>query len=430
MKQYLDACLRETEQSETLFVNELSQTKERQGDLVYKFGFGQSPFYPPTHIVDIVKKEAHRKEYMAVQGHPKLREAVAKFHRDVDKIDVSADRVIVGPGSKMLIFSVMACFKQADVFLVTPSWVSYEPQAKLAGHPVTRIQTCYEDRWRLTPELLMDACESRQNKEIPIIMVLNYPGNPDGLTYTENELKAIADVAKKYHVLVISDEIYGLLHYKGDHYSLARYYPEGTIVTSGLSKWCGAGGWRLGVALLPKSLDDQFKSCLIGIGSETYSCVTCAIQEAAVEAYNNTEEIQSYLAHQRRILSLAGQYVYRVLKEKDVWVHSPQGGFYVNPDFTPYQVALAERGISTCDQLCSQLLSDTGVVLLPGTAFGYSDNRLVTRLAFVDFDGKNALSASEDIGLDQPLDRAFLDQYLPKIGAGVDTLANWLPSKV
>ena len=61
MKQYLDSYLRKTEQSETLFVNELSQTKERQGELVYKFGFGQSPFYPPTHIVDIVKKEAHRK---------------------------------------------------------------------------------------------------------------------------------------------------------------------------------------------------------------------------------------------------------------------------------------------------------------------------------------------------------------------------------
>jgi aspartate aminotransferase len=424
---HLEPHLRETNQSETLVVNEQSQIKENQGNLIYKFGFGQSPFHPPTHIINVVKQHAHRKEYMAVQGHLKLREAVAAFHHAIDQIDISADRVIIAPGSKILIFSIMACFKTADIFLLTPSWVSYEPQAKLAGHPVTRIHTSYNDRWRLTPELLESACHSRQDKQRPIIMVLNYPGNPDGLTYTESELKAIADVARRHHILIISDEIYGLLNYNGDHRSLARYYPEGTIVTSGLSKWCGAGGWRLGVALLPKSLESSLKPCLIGVGSETYSCVTCAIQEAAVSAYKNTPQMQDYLAHQRRILSLAGQYVYQTLHHAGVRVHPPQGGFYVNPDFTPYTRSLAAKGISTSEELCSQLLQDTGVVLLPGPAFGYAPDQLVTRLAFVDFEGKQALAASEEWGLDQPLTDSFLTQYMHKIGDGIDKLIDWLP---
>ena len=215
MKELIATSLRETEQSETLLVNECSQEKEKQGETVYKFGFGQSPFYPPNFIIDRVKQEAHRKEYMAVQGHVKLREAVATFHEQVDQIDITADRVIVGPGSKMLIFSVMACFKKADVFLITPSWVSYEPQAKLAGHPVTRIQTNYQDRWRLTPAQLELTCQQRVHKDRPIIMVLNYPGNPDGLTYSATELAALAEVASRYQIIIISDEIYDLLCFSG-----------------------------------------------------------------------------------------------------------------------------------------------------------------------------------------------------------------------
>ena len=256
------------------------------------------------------------KEYVNVQGIKELREAVAAFHNHYESINIDPKNVIVGPGSKMLIYSILAAFNEADVFIVTPSWVSYEPQAHLAKLDVTRIQTNFESRWRLTPELLEEACKNRQDKERPIVLIFNYPGNPDGLSYTADELRALATVFRENKIVVISDEIYGFLNHSASHLSLAQFYPEGTIVTTGLSKWCGAGGWRIGVALMPSSFNDTLKNTIIGIASETYSCAATPMQYAAVKAYEVSLETENYLAHQRRILNLAGNYVYEQLKKR------------------------------------------------------------------------------------------------------------------
>lgn len=420
----ITSALKETNKSETLLINEISKERETQGDIVYKLGFGQSPFLPPPLVINALKSEAHRKEYMSVQGLLELREAAVDCHRRLGHFESSADQAIVGPGSKMLIYCVMAAFKKADIFLVTPSWVSYGPQAHLAGHNVTRIETTYKQRWRLTPEALEAACKARPEKDRPLIMVLNYPGNPDGLTYTASELESLAVIARAYNIIIISDEIYGILTYNKPHVSIAQYYPEGTIVTSGLSKWCGAGGWRLGIAFIPKELGPSFKACLLGIASETYSCVASPIQCAGVRAYQWDDEIASYVAHQRRILEAIGTRVYNILKADKVLVHQPEGGFYLNPDFSEYQEVLAAKNINNSQALCNRLLDETGVALLPGSAFGYSAERLVTRLAFVDFDGENALAKSALISGELP--DTFVETIAPKLVEGVTKIGKWL----
>jgi len=132
-------------------------------------------------------------------------------------------------------------------------------------------------------------------------LVLNYPGNPDGLTYTADELKEIARVAREYEIILLSDEIYGQLHHKGGHVSVARYYPEGTIISSGLSKWCGAGGWRLGTFTFPQSLDWLMES-MAAVASETYTSVSAPIQYAGVQAFRGSMAIERYLWNARRIL--------------------------------------------------------------------------------------------------------------------------------
>ena len=429
MKIFAQSDLTETKKSETLFVNENSIKQEKAGHKVYKFGFGQSPFLPPAYIIDELKKTAHRKEYMPVQGLLELRESAAKFHHDHDHFNITEKNVIVGPGSKMLIYCCLATLKRADVFLITPSWVSYEPQAQLAGHPITRLATSFSNRWRLTPDQLETACKERKDTSKPVVMIINYPGNPDGLTYSPEELEALTDVARKYNVLIISDEIYGLLHHEAHHVSIAHYYPEGTIVTTGLSKWCGAGGWRLGLAFLPESWESTFRESLLGIASETYSCVSSPVQLAGIKAYERTEDLDSYLDHQRRILSLIGNYVQQALTKAEVNVHPPDGGFYLNPDFSPLREQLEKRGIFNSDQLCEKLLEETGVTLLPGSAFGYPSSRLVTRLAYVDFDGCAALEASEKIGLSTPLTSQFMDNYAPKIKAGTQEIVKWLSNE-
>lgn len=118
----------------------------------------------------------------------------------------------------MLIYAILAAFTTANVFIVTPSWVSYEPQAVLANLDVIRIQTRYEENWRLTPALLLEAYKARKgDPKKPSIIIFNYPGNPCGLTYSDEELIDMAATFRKLNMLVVSDEIYGFLNHTGEY---------------------------------------------------------------------------------------------------------------------------------------------------------------------------------------------------------------------
>jgi aspartate aminotransferase len=246
-----------------------------QNKRIIKFGFGQSPFFPPADVLEAFKNAVHHKEYSSVQGDLKLRELMAKFNYDHNGLEVDPDNILIAPGSKILLFCILMAFENADVFTPTPAWVSYAPQAKLIGHNVIKLPTSFEKRWRINSESTNCAMLSKKHK--PSILILNYPGNPDGLTYSEEQLIDIASAARKHNISVISDEIYVLLNHNHTHLSFASYYPERTITTTGLSKWCGAGSWRLGAAFLYKNIEPEFKQALIGICSETYSCApnTC-----------------------------------------------------------------------------------------------------------------------------------------------------------
>lgn len=418
--------LRPVEKSQTLLLNEQSRSLEDTGREVFKFGFGQSPFPPLDAATEALRAHAGSKEYTPVQGLPELRARVASFHSAADRIDIGPEQVLVAPGSKSLIYSVLASFRHADVLIPTPAWVSYEPQARLLGHTPLRVTTSFEQRWRVEAEAIDSAMRQKADRSVPSVLILNHPGNPEGLGYSDDELRAIASACRMHDILVVSDEIYGLLDHAGEHVSLARHYPEGTIVTGGLSKWCGAGGWRLGVAVLPTALLRDFKDTMLGVASETYSCAPTPVQRAACEAYVWNEATTSYLRHQRRLLSALGQRVAAELTRAGVRVHAPTGGFYLLPDFSEHTDALARRGVRTASQLCTQLLADTGVALLPGDSFGLSPARLCARLAYVDFDGRQALKASREIGLATPLDDAAMQALFDKTLRGIRKLTQWL----
>lgn len=423
--------IRAVETSQTLLLNEQSRNREVSGQTVYKFGFGQSPFPALPAATDMLREFAHRKDYTSVQGLLPLREKVAEFHRAMDGIDVTADRVLVAPGSKILLYAVLSALTRADVMVPTPAWVSYAPQARLLGHTVIALPTRFDQRWRVEPSSITQAVERKQDPSVPSVLILNYPGNPDGLTYSVDELMALAEVCRRHQVLVVSDEIYGLLHHQGQHRSLARYYPEGTVVTTGLSKWCGAGGWRLGVAMLPTAVSSDFKNALLGVASETYSCAATPVQMAACRAYEIDDGLHQYLTHQRRLLSSLGQWVAQTMTQAGVQVHAPQGGFYVFLDFTPFadmasSGVLQGHGIDSAQALCAKLLADTGVVLLPGDAFGMPAQHLCARLAYVEFDGAQALKASMQWGLDTPLPDVQAMSCFAKTVEGIQRLTAWL----
>lgn len=414
------------EKSQTLLINEQSRLLESQGRNIYKFGFGQSPFSPPSFVQKALQDNTSRHEYSSVQGLLPLREAAARFHNAQNNLNFDAAHVIVGPGSKTLIYCIMACFEAVEVLIPAPAWVSYAPQATMLGHAITRIPCSSQDRWHVTASTLTAAIKSRKRPEVPLLMILNTPGNPDGLSYSRAELEALAEVMRQHNVLVIADEIYAQLHHDGAHVSLAECYPEGSIVTTGLSKWCGAGGWRLGLALLPSTFSPAFTDTLLGVASEVYSCAPTPVQLAATVAYNGGTATLDYIRHQQRILKALGKAVQQPLVDAGMNVHAPDGGFYLFVDFTAKEDALARMGIYDSDAVCRQLLEDAGVALLPSTAFGLPSSHLSARLAYVDFDGDAAIAASESIGLDNPLPDDFLQRHCRHTLDGAYAMAQWV----
>ena len=415
-------------QSATLAVNERCRELQRQGRPVFRLGLGQSPFPVPTPVVNALKLYAREKNYLPVKGLRELRGAVASFHREKDRVDVTPESVMVGPGSKELMFLLQLVF-YGDIIIPTPCWVSYTPQGRILGRKVHLIDTDYAGKWRITPDLLEEHCAGERDAYKPRILVLNYPGNPEGGEYAENDLKALARVAERYELIVLSDEIYGQLNYQGSHVSMARYYPERTIISSGLSKWCGAGGWRLGTFSFPKELDWLMES-MAAVASETYTSVSAPIQHAAVRAFRGGIAIERYLWHARRILRTLGYWCCDRLTAAGLRVHPPEGAFYLFLDFSPMADRLAERGITTSTGLCERLLEETGVAVLPGVAFERPRGELTARMAYVDFDGSSALAASETIPLDEPLPEAFIHQHCADVVTATAKLVEWLDGTV
>ncbi|MBX3042750.1 MAG: pyridoxal phosphate-dependent aminotransferase [Candidatus Kapabacteria bacterium] len=410
-------------ESDTLVINARSKQLMSEGKQVFRFGLGQSPFPVPDSIVDCLRLNAPQKDYLPVQGLQALREAVAYFHRRKDGIDINPNCVIIGPGSKELVFLLQLVFN-SEVIIVSPCWVSYVPQAKILGKEISVIHSRYQDKWHLTPKLFEEFLTKRNVGNKPSLMILNYPGNPDGGSIEERDLKAIADLAREHHIFILSDEIYGQLHHQGKHISIGRFYPEGTIISSGLSKWCGAGGWRLGTFAFPENLSWILDKMAI-VASETYTSVSAPIQYAAVQAFRGGSEIEEYLWQARKILSNLGKECVQILKRGGVKVYEPTGGFYLFLDFSKFAKKLNAKGITTSKQLCSQLLNDTGVAILHGSSFSRPENEFSARMAYVDFDGAGALATARTTPLHKSLPDDFNEVNCKNVIEGVNEIVKW-----
>lgn len=421
--EFINPNLNGLEQSDTLAINERSKQLIAKGKTVYRFGLGQSPFPVPNCVVEALRQNAAQKDYLPVKGLLQLREAVAEFHRKKDGIAATADNVIIGPGSKELVFLLQLVFK-SEIIIVSPCWVSYIPQAKIIGKKISIIRSTYEDYWHLTPKLFRDFLKKRTKKNALALMILNYPGNPDGGSISEEYLKEIAALAKENNIYILSDEIYGQMHHTGNHISIAKYYPEGTIISSGLSKWCGAGGWRLGTFTFPKNLNWILEKMAI-VASETYTSVSSPIQYAAIQAFKGGTEIEEYLWHSRKILSKIGNECAEKLNDAGIRTHAPVGGFYLFLDFSNFADIIHSRGIKTSKELCNTILNDTGVAILQGSSFNCKEDLFTARIAYIDFDGARVLAAAKTFPIHEPLPASFTKTYCSKVLEGIDQLIKW-----
>ncbi len=377
----LSVALQHVPKSATLAINEKSKLLLQEGKDIIRLGLGQSPFPVPDIMIQSLKDNASAKDYMAVQGYLPLREAVTSFINRTELQQRKAEDVIIGPGTKELLFGLQMVL-DCDLVLPAPSWVSYEPQAKLLGKTVRWLPCRAEDGWKLTADTLEQHCQSHSTKQQ--LLILNSPNNPSGSCFSEQELIAIAEVAAKNNVYILSDEIYSELHYQGQHQSIARYYPQGTIISNGISKWVGAGGWRLGFFSFPENLK-PILDLMIVLASETFTSVSAPIQMASVCAFEDSPELLDYIHACRKIMQAIGVNFSQLLNQQQIKTVEPAGGFYNLVDFSSFKQKLAAQGIKDAYQLSQKMLEKTGVAGLPGKDFGLHQG-LLMRLAFVDFD--------------------------------------------
>ena len=424
-------------ESATLLINKISDQRIKEGKKTYKFGLGQSPFPVPEHIVDELRKNAHKKDYLPVKGLPSLCKSIAEYRSSKHGVQISPDNVMIGPGSKELLFILQLCY-HGKLLLPNPSWVSYAPQAQIIGRDVHWLNTTLKDGWKLRPEVLDEYC-SNDDCLLPKLLLLNSPCNPTGATYHSEELKSLAEVAKKHDLCVMSDEIYGgctffingnenIVNVEGHRgQSIASYYPEKTIIFGGISKWAGAGGWRLGACSFPDEMKWLLKR-MCAVASETYTSVSSPIQYAAVKAYEiNNDDTNDYLKATQTILSALSSYITERLSTCGCEIAEPGGGFYVFPDFSNCKRIHKEK-FKTSLEMCETILDNTGVAMLSGSHFGRPEEELTARISFVNFNGEKAINGWKKEGsLDfiTLKENGFLRRYCSPTIEGIEVLVNY-----
>ncbi len=369
--------------SATLAMNEAVAKRRAVGRETIHLGFGEASF--PLHplLKTALAEAATRTSYAPVLGIPALRQAIAAYLTRTRGVSYSAEQIVVGPGSKALLYALIQIL-EGDMLLPIPSWVSYAPMARLANRRVIGVQTAPEDRHRLTPQALSQAMtQARQDGANPRILLVNTPSNPTGSMFDGPDVEALAHWAREAGVTLISDEIYAeLAHGWREHVSAARFYPEGCIVTGGLSKAFSAGGWRLGYAALPSTAaGDKAMSALRSLASEIWSAAATPLQEAALAAFLPNASVEDYVQRSAFVHGYVARQLYDTLTQLGVPCPRPAGGFYLYPDFSPWRTTLLARGIKTSQELAHYLLEVWDIATLPGSVFNEEPRALRLRLA-------------------------------------------------
>jgi aspartate aminotransferase len=315
-----------------------------------------------------------------VAGSAALRSSVAGYFTRRG-LDTEPEQVLVGPGSKALLFALLSTL-DGDLVLPRPAWVSYEPQARLAGKQVLRLDIPAEAGGVPDPALLAETVSLMRERGLdPRILLLTHPDNPTGTFAGAELLESVLEIARGCGLRVISDEIYAeLAHEPGEFVSAAVLDPN-VVVTAGLSKSHALGGWRVGVLRVPANdAGRRLGAGVQSVASEVWSCLAAPIDAAAMVAYDEPAELTEFVGEARELHRTVGRAACEVVAEAGLSCRPPTAAFYLYPDFAPMREQLGERGIATSAALAEHLLDQFAVAVLPGSAFG-DDTALTVRMA-------------------------------------------------
>jgi len=326
---------------------------------VISLGVGEPDFVTPWHVREtaIYSLEQGATSYTSNKGMPELRNQIVHFlkHRYGMSYDAEEEVLITVGVSEGLDLAMRAILNPGDRVLVPePNYVSYVPVVELAGGKAVILKTTVENGFKLTPEQI----EKSISKGVKALMI-NYPCNPTGASYTRQELQKIAQIVRKHNLLIISDEVYDELTYDFDHTPLASLpgMKNHVVYLNGFSKAYAMTGFRIGWVCGPKKI----VGAMTKIHQYTILCASITGQMASVEALKHGfESIQAMKREYKR----RRRYIVEALNEIGMECHSPEGAFYVFP-------SIKSTGEKSMD-FAKNLLKKKNVALVPGIAFGPS----------------------------------------------------------
>ncbi|MFA5337787.1 MAG: pyridoxal phosphate-dependent aminotransferase [Candidatus Omnitrophota bacterium] len=343
--------------SSTLKITALTKKLKKEGKDVVNFAAGEPDFDTPSFIKEKAKLAIDQgsTKYTPSAGTNEIREAICCKLKEDNNIPCESSNIIVTSGAKYAIFASMVTFldKGDEVLVPSPFWVSYPEMAKLCGAKIKIIKTKAKDSFKLSADLLARAI-SKKTK----LLILNYPSNPTGATYSENELKAIYDVVKDKNIIVLSDEIYEILTYDGaKHVSFASIGDahKFTVTINGFSKSFSMTGWRLGYL----EGASNFIEAISKVIDHTTSCASSISQAAGLAAIQDKKWPQTMREEfeNRRNLLFSG-----LSSLKKIKPIKPSGTFYMFCD-------IKKSGLSSVE-FSSQLLDEQLVSTIPADSFG------------------------------------------------------------
>ncbi|WP_296984167.1 MULTISPECIES: pyridoxal phosphate-dependent aminotransferase [unclassified Thalassolituus] len=351
--------------SPTLAVTNRAAELRAAGKDIIGLGAGEPDFDTPEHIKKAAIEAINNgfTKYTAVDGTPGLKKAIINKLQKDNGLSYEPAQILVSCGGKQSFFNLsLALLNKGDeVIIPAPYWVSYPDMVKMAEATPVIVETGEETRFKMTPEML-DAAITDKTR----LVVLNSPSNPSGVAYTGEELKALAAVLKKYpDVLVATDDMYEYIWWADFAFeNILTVCPElydRTIVLNGVSKAYSMTGWRIGYAAGPAKLIGAMKK----IQSQSTSNPTSISQVAAEAALNGGRDCVTPMV---KAFKERHDYLVAALNEiPGVTCIESDGAFYAFPSF---KEAMAKLGVEDDVAFAEKLLTDAGVALVPGSAFG------------------------------------------------------------
>lgn len=357
----------------TLAMSAKAAELKAAGENVINFGVGEPDFNTPAHIVQAAKDALDKgyTKYVAAAGLPALKKAVCKKFKEDNGLDYDPSQIIITNGGKHAIFNAMfATIDPGDeVIIPAPYWLTYPEVVKCCGGVPVYVYASRDAGFKVRAAQIEGAITPKTK-----MLVFNSPNNPTGAVYTEDEIRAIAEVCERHNVLVLSDEMYEKLIYGGEkHFSIAAVSPkmkELTITVNGVSKSYAMTGWRLGYLAAEKAIAKAISS----FQSHSTSNVNTMTQYAAIAALDGPTEpmaqmVEAFGARRNRMIELLDG-----MKSLGLDYVKPDGAFYVMLLCDKFYGKRYEgRRIAGSMDMAELLLTHAKVALTPGICFGDDD---------------------------------------------------------